>query len=299
MRTPNPIHIGLGIKMQEERDYQDRAGFLRFERSYASGLQTHAFLGVGWRHTYQRQLVFISHSIAPTVRAYRENGRVLSFDYSSNGITSDPDISDRVFELKDASNNRIGWQYLVAATEDTETYDSEGTLRSIATRTGLTTTLHYDNQGRLETVTDPFGRTLTFTYDGLDRLATMTDPANGVYTYGYDANNNLISVTYPDATPGDTTDNPTRIYHYEDTRFLNNLTGITDENGDRFATYTYDDLGLAMSSEHAGGAEKTTVTYDLVNLTSTVTDALKTTRTYTFTVSHGVMKVTGITQPAQ
>ena len=38
-----------------------------------------------------------------------------------------------------------------------------------------------------------------------------------------------------------------------DTTFPNLLTGIIDENGVRFATWTYDSLARATSSQHAGG----------------------------------------------
>jgi YD repeat-containing protein len=290
----NPIHVGLGIKLQTERDYASST--LMFTRSYVGGAidSPVATLGTGWLHTYQSRLELVGG----TLHVFRNNGRAFQFAYAPPTVIADPDIADRITELVDANGARQGWQYHVAATDDEEQYDVTGRLVSLTTRAGRTTTLSYDPQGRLEVVTDPYGRTLRLTYDTSNRIATLTDPAGGVYTYGYDTSNNLVSVTYPDATPGDMTDNPTRLYHYEDTRFPNNLTGITDENGDRFATYTYDDLGRAVSSEHAGGAEKTTLTYDLVNLTSTVTDALNTTRTYTFTVSHGVMKPNTIVQPS-
>lgn len=71
----------------------------------------------------------------------------------------------------------------------------------------------------------------------------LTAPAAGVYSYRYDGQNNLASVSYPDATLADPDDDPTRVYHYEDTRFPHHLTGITDENGGRFSTCGYDAAG--------------------------------------------------------
>jgi hypothetical protein len=46
-----------------------------------------------------------------------------------------------------------------------------------------------------------------------------------------------------DATPADQNDDPTRVYHYEDPRFPHHLSGLTDENSGRFATWAYDAAG--------------------------------------------------------
>jgi YD repeat-containing protein len=50
-------------------------------------------------------------------------------------------------------------------------------------------------------------------------------------------------------------------YNYEDTRFSHHLTGLTDENGSRFAPWAYDAAGRGVSSEHAGGVGRVTFTY--------------------------------------
>ena len=85
-------------------------------------------------------------------------------------------------------------------------------------------------------------------------------PGNRVYVYGYDAAGRLTSVNYPD--------NAVRTYHYEDINFVHALTGITDENGDRFATWSYDGAGRANSSQHAGGAEAVTLYYGSFSATA-------------------------------
>ena len=179
-----------------------------------------------------------------------------------------------------------GWQ-LRNEQDETETYDSAGRLISISTRQNLTQTLTYDGLGRLGSVSDPNGRTLTFTYDALNRIATMTDPSTGVFHYAYDANSNLVSVTYPDTR--------IRAYLYEIPTKKNALTGIVDENSQRFSTYTYESAasGRATSSEHAGGANRITITYS--GNQATVTDALNSARTYAFSVQLGIPRNTAIT----
>ena len=169
-----------------------------------------------------------------------------------------------------------------------------GKVLSISNRSGLTQAYSYGSNNKVASVTDALGRVLHFSYDTSNRIASMTNPAGGVYTYSYDANNNLATVTYPD--------NKVKTYHYENAIFKNALTGITDENGARYATYGYDTQGRAVSEFHAGNVEQNTLVYSLDgsgNPTSTVvTDPLGSVRTYNFTTILGVVKSTGQSQPA-
>ncbi len=191
-----------------------------------------------------------------------------------------------------------GWQ-LTTADDSVEIYSLDGRLRSITTRAGLTTTLSYDAANHLSTGTGPFGHTLSFTYDGAGHIAQMTAPDGGVVAYAYDANKNLTSVTYPDTT--------VRQYVYENPFFPNALTGIIDENGVRFATYAYSTRGQAVSSEHAGGVEKTTIIYNKEGSVTynrdgnvTVTDARGNAHGYQLVNLFGVLKpvaVTGVPVP--
>lgn len=121
----------------------------------------------------------------------------------------------------------------------------------------------------------------------------MTDPAGGMYRYSYDVMSNLSAITYPDGKQ--------RSYLYNEqaytqfTKLEHALTGIIDENGSRFAIYAYDTQGRAISTEHAGGADKYTLSYG--DNTTTVTDPFGTKRTYTFQIILGVAKNTGVTEP--
>jgi YD repeat-containing protein len=115
------------------------------------------------------------------------------------------------------------------------------------------------------------------------------DPAGQPYLYAYksSADNVLASITHPDGS--------IRQYHYENTKYQAALTGITDERGVRYATWSYDANGRAISSEHAGGVDRTTLTYNANS--TTVTDPLGTSRTYNFATILGVIKNTGVSQP--
>ncbi len=199
----------------------------------------------------------------------------------------------RLRRLVDGVGQPTGWQY-VDADDATELYDNAGRLLSISTRTGFTQSLNYDAADQLTRVTGPFGRMLTFGYDADGQLATMTDPAGNVYAYAYNANGNLASVTYPDETPGVTNDNPTRHYHYDDPVNLDALTGITDENGVLYVTWTYDADGRVTSNSRTGGADSVTLSYDDSARTTTLTDALGAVRTYSFETSHDRIQVSTV-----
>lgn len=241
--------------------------------------------------------------------------RMLNFGTATD-YTPKADINDRVTKLTDAAGQTIGWSVLNAADESTEMYDAIGRLQSTTARNGQkkafiysdgsTSSLIAPKPGLLLSVTDHFNRKLAFTYDAQGRMATMTDPSGGVYNYAYDEassvalagkslGNNLTSVTYPDGSK--------RIYWYnEQDKTLNKnfpklLTGITDENGVRHSTYKYSVEGLPISTEHAGGVEKYTVSYPYAT-ESIVTDPRGSVIKYNYKTLLGVAKAVRQSQPA-
>jgi len=296
----NPINASIGNKWQYETDLHADVIF-RLARYYNSNpSQASASIGANWTHSYARSVNLQSFGAWVLVR--RQDGKSYNFDFVSNAWITDADIPDRLIEVKDANNIRIGWRYTVAADDSVETYTATGKLLYITDRTGRTQTLTYDlplasggdgDPETLDVVTDDTGRQLVFTYDIDKRIATVTDPAGGLITYGYDTQNNLVSIQYPDGR--------SKTYHYNEPEHTSGanlphaLTGITDENGDRYATYQYQADGKAIATGHAGGADLHTLTYGTNS--TTVTDPLGTQRTHTFTTILGVVKSTGQSQP--
>ena len=257
--------------------------------------------GKGWQHSFERQLWLLQ---LPNQKIWvtRPTGVTQLFTRSGSRWLPDHDIADSLEQLTDVSGNTTGWQYVVGSDSSIETYSASGRLLSIADRSGRTQTLAYDlpvasggddDPDTLDAVVDDAGRTLRFTYDAQKRIATVVDPAGGVIAYGYDPVGNLVSVTYPDGHA--------KTYHYNEPAHTGGadlphaLTGITDENGDRFATYAYDASGRAVSTAHAGGADSHTLSYGPA--ATTVTDPLGTQRVYGFTTVLGVVKSTGVSQP--
>ncbi|HWR77546.1 MAG TPA: DUF6531 domain-containing protein [Thiobacillus sp.] len=311
--TPHPIKISTGNKWLLEPDYDSKFGNFAFNRYYNSQLTYgNANIGLAWGHSFHRKIT--TDSSGNFVTVLRPDGKHYIFNKNTDGWIPEGDIVDRLVELKDNAGLRTGWIY-IDSNGERETYSAtgqiDGKLLTLTDRTGLTQTLSYScNEvsascpvvtpsttapisGLLIKVTDSLGSQLNFTYNTRGNISTMADPSGGLYIYAYDSNNNLASVTYPD--------NKVRAYHYENVTFPNALSGITDENGNRFVTYDYDLNGLAISEQLAGGVEQ----YSLVfnndasgnPSSTTVTDPLGTARTHSFTTILGVVKSTGQSQP--
>jgi len=297
----NPVRSGTGNKWQREIDLPASAA-LQLVRTYnANPPFASVRMGAAWTHSFARSIDI--QSFGAWLYARRADGKAYIFNPSAGGAwATDVDISDRLLELKDGSGLRTGWQYIVGSDDSVETYSASGRLLSIADRAGRVQILTYDlpasaggddDPDTLDAVVDAAGRQLVFTYDAHKRIATVVDPSGGVIAYGYDSVGNLVSVQYPDGR--------SKTYHYNEPAHTGGanlphaLTGITDENGDRYATYAYDAAGRAVSTAHAGGADLHTLSYGPAS--TTVTDPLGTQRVYGFTTVLGVVKSTGQSQP--
>jgi YD repeat-containing protein len=215
----------------------------------------------------------------------RPDRKAYVYTYTNGKWVSDADVNERLIRLTDANNATAGWE-IVTGDGMVEHYSPAGTNLFHQHRSGLTQKVTKLSSS-LTAITDQYGRTLLLDYGSDNNLVQLTDPAGHITRYGHDANNNLSSVTYPDGK--------TKTYHYEDSRFPHALTGITDENGVRYITYTYDSTGRAVGEVMAGDVESYGLNFG--SNQTTVTDPLGTQRTYAFQTILGVAKSTGVSQP--
>jgi YD repeat-containing protein len=281
----DPINFTTGNEFQKETDFRGKGQFpLEITRYYNSQspsyMDTH--FGRGWRHGYDFEIVEESTGSVVTKR--------------STGRTDEWVLSGGIYSSQTMARTKLdrgveGWQ-LTTNNGFIETYDSEGRLVSIKNAQGLVQTLLYNQDGSLQSVTDPDGRGVEFGYAEDGRLIEIVDPEGKVYAYTYDKYRRLSGVTFPDDTPLDEQDNPKRQYHYEDSRLFA-LTGITDENGNREATWEYDEAGRAILNERDGGVDRYTLSYVNDGYT-TVTNPLGKQTTYHFGNFSGLLKVTQI-----
>jgi YD repeat-containing protein len=326
----NPVNVGPGNKFQRETTYKAASGGLELTLSYNSKagnsyFRTDGAFGGNWTSPY---FVRLRNSKQGIIAVNTGSGRELEFRQPASGnvYTAQADITDRLERVVDGSGQIVSWTLTSANGDRIEEHDGPaslqrgyvGTLTRIRDRALLEHTMTYSTTptptapkaGLLTAVTDPFGRQLTFTYDAKRRVVTMTDPGGGVYAFEYDGPtgpadaNNLTKITFPDGR--------TRVYYYAETANINGgapwacsptvpglanlLTGIQDENGVRFATWTYDCFGRPASSQHAGGVNQFTFTYP--SGSRVVTDPLGTQRTIGIQRTLHIGYSTGTQQPA-
>jgi len=206
-----------------------------------------------------------SASTLPVVAAVtRDNARSTSFTQANGGqLSGEAGTADRLVQLPDGSlryddagenrqevfnaQGRITSMTWTDGTRVTFTYSDTGTPRSVAPTSGL-----------LLSASDNRGRSLSFGYvspvPGYPaQIGNITDAAGRSTTLAYDAQNNLASITWPDGA--------VRTLVYDDPALPWALTGIRDEKATRYASFGYDAAGRAVSTEHAGGTSRYSVSY--------------------------------------
>ncbi|WP_265531016.1 RHS repeat-associated core domain-containing protein [Xanthomonas sontii] len=262
----NPCDVKTGEKFQAERDLD--LGWITLTRYYHSGiaLNTGGF-GPGWT---------FSHSLHLTIQ-----GDTLGL-IEGSGYAVPFRKMGAEYRAANASDERIvanGDQWILYRQDAIYTFDAKGKLVSRMAEDGSGWVYGYNTRGRLQSIASLQGRSIELVYadDNDDALITgIVSAGVQLASYGYDQQR-LASVTYADGK--------SRIYHYEDTRFPRHLTGVTTEDGQRFSTFAYDEVGRAISSQHAAGIDGITLAYSAAG--TRVTDALGDVNDYTMTEAGG------------
>jgi RHS repeat-associated protein len=290
----DPIDPSTGNMFEQVNDYTTAGqNPLTFTRSYNSMGQTFnpitpaASLGMNWRNNYDRYLNIASPS---SVLVERPDGQVMTFTLVGDTWTPNTDVNITL------TNSGSTWT-LTDQNLNVETYNVAGNigyLQTIKMLNGYTQNLAYNGNNQLQTVIDSYGRQLGFTYNGT-LLNQVTTPDGLTFTYGFTAGSAgtvLTSISY-------STDPVTsQKYLYTDPNLPFALTGIIDEDGNQFATWTYNDsTGQAATGQNGVGANLTTLTYN-ANGTVTSTNAFGVADTYTFSTLQGVPKVSQISRAA-
>ncbi len=335
----NPIYASTGEKLQAEIDYSGMPG-LELVRTYlssngffasvltqnfaddstAAGTTSSACYPASWTagsqsgfycNPYISAYPYVNSGVAQ-YQLKGADGRSIGFSGPNSAVTQAADINERVTQLTVAGATE--WQ--VQREDDSiEIYSATGSLLQKTLRGGKSLSYTYSTSstpaniaprpGLLLSQSDAFGHTLSWAYNTAGQMTQMTDPAGGIYQYSYDSNGNMTGVVYPDLS--------SKTYWYNESantggaNLPNALTGITDENGVRFATFQYTSqygVTFASNTQHAGGVDNYTFTYSPVAyfgypLTSTtVVDPLGTSRTYAFSNMLSFNVDASQTQPA-
>ena len=316
----NPVHSATGNKFQEEGIWKS-AKFSGFEFGWFYNSDDMAFATYNYRDNKLKRRWFHSYQLAIESDIDRalanpsldfgvlsavvktRDGRAIVFtnSVSSDGLSTasqfwtakSSNVRSQLSTIQEPTTGHAVGLSFVDTDGITYQFSLEGQLTAVEGKNNQLLTIERSVTGRVSTVLSDFGEILSLIYNG-DQLVGIQSSDGEVVNFEFDVNSNLSSVIYPDQTPADGTDNPRRVYLYEDSRFPSHLTGIIDERGNRVATWVYDDQGRAIASEHAGGVDNHTLVYN-ADGTTTVTDPQGRARTYSFTNQSGVIKVASIT----
>lgn len=274
----SPLCFNSGNIFLSSSDYLGTGPFpLEWRRAYNSRD------GV-WRFSYSQRLEF---STAVETVLWHDDGQAISFYATATGWEPLSDVTTQLTYDETAS------EWTVTYDDDTiERFASNGQLIAITNNAGQSISITY-SAGLATAINHYSGRSLTLTYDVNNLIQSMTDSGGNEVGYTYDTNGMLELVSLPDGTPANSTDNPQRRYHYEHASHADLVTGITDENGVRYATYGYNGDRAATSSALIGGVESTSVVYGSNN-TATVTNALARQLVYTLVANNSMRSVVQI-----
>jgi YD repeat-containing protein len=272
--SPNPIYPATGEKARQEPDFEFAGrSFTRYYHSLGQ-FRTNPDFAIGWTHTYSDRLDGFPG--APSVAVVNDQGYFESFVSIGNGRYRGENSVDRV--LESVSAGAVAWRVRDGDGEVRE-FNVGGRLLAIRHPQRPLEDVALTYTGELLTaVTDAQGRALRFEYaNGL--LQRIVKPDGTDVTYAYDADLNLTQANYGAS-------GSIRWYHYRETgfadpKFVNHLTGITDESGQRHASFTYDSKGRVTESRLHGTPEEVTTASYPSDTQATLVTANGNTRQYT------------------
>jgi len=285
--TGNPINAFTGVKTQLERDYVSVSGHLDFSRYYTSDSVAYNLdgqLGKNWRHNYQSRLTQYMIGAERVLILSRPSGNYYSFKKVGSEWTTDADVQ---YQLQAVSDNGVPRWRVKGLNDQVEFYSNDGTLERIEYFDGDVISLDYDEDFRLVKVSDRQGRALLMSYIG-SHLSGLLMPDGNSIGYDYDENR-LLSVSH---RQGNSEESSSR-YIYGNSDDASLLMGVVDESDIRYASWSYDANGLAISSRHGdvdSGIEKVTVTRS--NSKAKVVSPLGQVANYDYVVHLGRIKLT-------
>jgi len=249
----------------------------------------------------------------------RPSGRTIQFSNTTSGVVPTTKFGGSV-SSRTNSASETEW-VVMQENNDVEIYGPKGELRERHYPSGRVTSFMYSdgtsgaNGGFVldatdtETTTalpanllirqvDTFGRVLSFGYDAYSNMTRLIQPDGGRVDYLYNDNGTLQSVVYPD--------NSIKQYLYNESALTSGanlpyaMTGRIDENGVRYASFSYDASGNAIQSVHHsefGDINQFSFTSLQSGAVTRVVDPLNATRDYGLQTVKGSPRVVSVSQP--
>lgn len=285
----NPCDPITGAKNQTEIDYSGVGlSFARYFHSarQAVGAARAPFpMTPGWSHSYSRRVSRSTDARGQQVfTLIRDNGNHMPAEKSD--LANRYMVGDWMLTQTGSGNNTEVILQQQNGSREIYSY-MLGHLKRLVSPDGRITRLNYQ-AGILSSVVHPSGRTLLLKNNG-EHITAITLPGGDriLYTYedaGTELSKHLVTAAYADGTK--------RSYHYEDGRVASLLTGITDESGMRYSTFSYDERGRVVSSYHHDNDDRVDLSYATDGSTR-VTDANGHEEVFTVNLSTGFPRVAG------
>lgn len=305
----NPVILTEGAKIQQDRDYiGNQRGTLEIGRTYryTRNAVNAPTAGILWSFSFERQ--FLAEEAAagappPRISIVNSDGSSIRFNRSGLVYTTEVASADSVYALTPKYNEWV-YKHSSGRLEYFKKEKSKYLLMSVTRKDGDGTYFSYDENEKLNTISDSFGRTLNVLWHDDYAIASISSPEVSLQ-YQYEqlksddgavvsAMQRIVNVQINGA---DGVSQGSKQYHYgEGWPGWFYLTGITDENGVRFATYSYDAEGRVRRSEHAGGAQRHDFSYP-TDTSRVVIDPLGAARSITLAPVAGQLRVTSFSQP--
>lgn len=310
----HPVTLASGGKFQTETDLEsDSSDVLKVTRTYRTrrNYGKGQSAGIEWSFSFDR--VFSTEGVLSgrysKIKGSLADGNDFAFylntltlkyiseiDKSATLETLTP-AQDDFLLMKDGRFERFQKKYNPAG-------DFRYALVSSQDFSGAIQFFSYDPVTlRLSEIADTQGRKVRLSWNDDGSAATMSSAENTV-TYHYDyprktfpslnAPGRLRSVDYADQLGNFL---GSKKYEYDGTQdnsFL--LTGVVDENGSLYSSYTYDGSGRATSSELANGASRYTFAYP-DEKTRIFTEPSGATKKVEYTYLNRIPLSTGVSQP--
>ncbi|VAW91952.1 hypothetical protein MNBD_GAMMA22-2517, partial [hydrothermal vent metagenome] len=288
-KASNPIRISTGEKIQTEVDFKSvepsKIDFIRYYNSHNGDTTS---IAPGWSHNYDKRLTVITDSRGFNVAtAKRVQGRTFSFSRTDavSAWVSDSDVLVRL-------TSYASYHELILSNDIREQYSLSGELIAIIYSNGYQLNFSYDANNLLTTVSDNIGNILTLSYNTNNNLSSIVTPDNRTFSYSY-----ILTKLDKVTNNEDTT---FRTYIYDDVNQPSMLSGLIDERGNRYATWTYDTNKRVITGEHSNGVEKVTLSYGtdgFGNIQNTVTNSNNQSTIYTFNTVVGVALSSSVAGP--
>lgn len=306
----NPVILATGNKVEIETDFPSpgvtELGLTRIYNHYWDGL---GVFGKKWITNHDYSIVGADHESgaceetylgtvcddtrATTALVYRPDGRRLKYTRQSPGVfVAEARGSNTSITMQSIAGGPLGkpyprWTYRPEG-GGVEFYDGKNIVERRNTF-GDTWTYNYSFSlvsSALTRVTHSSGKYIEFLYDANMKVSGARDAAGTLHSYTHKSlgNDGIVLAGHAQSESGINT-----TYLYENSNFRFALTGKSF-NGTRFSTFTYDLMGRATKTEHSGGVDKFTFTYNAqenedgsISSFTSVKNPLGRTETHTFT----------------